>query len=327
MVDLMSCKSESDNVWKRAFTEAAIWFVLSSILLITGFLFAFDKFHPEFRGFTNFNASDTSIPGSKFRPVRSGTAGLVNQVRVINTLQNGEVVLSARTSFPAENYPFIKFNIDDLTTRANAYLFWRRADAPDIINHLPLTHSDSGVAQLAMPSASEDYRGKIIELTIAFFSDPTDHGIEEQPIRLRGVELRAFSKRRVLTQIFEDWMAPPLWQGRANNVVYGAHKNSLILPNIAVTSTVVSGALLALLWRLIRCPSWRRTGAEVLAIALCLSLYGWAANDLLRWQWRARQIEDNHLRYYNLPLEERIKHNAVRCGRRADCYEKLLPYF
>jgi hypothetical protein len=33
------------------------------------------------------------------------------------------------------------------------------------------------------------------------------------------------------------------------------------------------------------------------------------------------------LSFAGLPLEERIRNNPIRCARRDDCFEPLLPYF
>jgi hypothetical protein len=92
---------------------------------------------------------------------------------------------------------------------------------------------------------------------------------------------------------------------------------------------VVTGLLVAALFRVFRkLRSATTSGHRLIATALCLCLYGWLFNDLLRWHWRIEQLIDTHERYAELPLEKRIRNNEIRCARfPEDCAAYLLPYF
>ena len=178
-----------------------------------------------------------------------------------------------------------------------------------------------------MPYGEDNYTGQVSILAIGFVSDATDHDNDGEPLFVKGVELRPFSRLRVAEQVFEDWTNPPLWQGYSNNIVRGIHATGMVFPNAVANLLVVTGVLLAWLWRQRNKLRGKLPSVRLLAVALCLCLYGWAFNDVLRWHWRVAQLLDTHKRYAGLPLEERIRNNPIRCGRRDDCFEHLLPHF
>jgi hypothetical protein len=323
--------ADKPAIWVPALKEAAVAFVLAAIVLIIVYAFAFTKIHPEFERFMGRGSNPITFLGSGFVPRVLGDGRQEGSSVVITEFLDGEAVLAINRRFQAEDYPFIKFNIDGLTTWAGANVFWKRADAPGELFQLPLNRSWSEVTQVAMPIGGAEYRGTITELAIGFFSDPTDHDNNGEPIILKDVELRPFSAARVAEQIFEDWTNPPLWQGYSNNIVRGIHRNGMLFPNAVANLLVVTGLAIAALRRVIAKRAKGRGDPRfqprLLAVALCLCLYGWAFNDVLRWHWRVAQLSDTHVRYAGLPLEERIRNNPIRCGRRDDCFEHLLPYF
>ena len=325
--DKAASATTGSAVWRPALKEAAVAFLAAAATLTAIYAIWFFDFHPEFKRFAAADAQAKAIPGRLFQPAAVGDGGYEGTTAIIREFVDGGAVLALKTRFRAEDYPFIKFNIEGLTTWANAYVFWRRADAPGELFQLPLNRSDDEVTQVAMVYGGDDYRGEITELALGFFSDPTDHDNNGEPIRLIDVELRPFSPGRVAEQIYEDWTNPPLWQGYSNNIVRGIHRNGMVFPNLVANLLVVTGVVLAGLWRLWRRRTGRTPQVRLLAVALCLCLYGWAFNDILRWHWRVAQLQDTHERYAGLPLEERIRNNPIRCGRRDDCFEHLLPYF
>ena len=182
-----------------------------------------------------------------------------------------------------------------------------------------------------MPYGGENYRGRIADIALLFYEGPAI-GFQNNnnvDIAIRSIEFLPFSAKRVAEQIFEDWTNPPLWQGYSSNVVAGIHPNGMVFPNAAANLLVITGLAIAALIR------WERKvrlavtpGHRLLATALCLCLYGWAFNDVLRWHWRVEQLIDTHERYAGLPLEEQIRNNDIRCARSPeDCMARLLPYF
>ena len=315
-------------VWVPALKEAALAFGAAAVVLVVAYIFTFRTLHPEFVPFMDRgNVTSQTFSGNQFVPVRFGNGGYEGTAALITEYEDGAAILELRTQFSAEDYPFIKFEIEGLTTWSIAYVFWQVTDDPGNVHRLELNRSWDEVTQVAMPYGGENYRGDITNLAIGFVSDPTDHDNDGDPLLLKGVELRPYNALRVAEQIFEDWTNPPLWQGYSNNIVRGIHANGMVFPNAVANLLVVTGVALAWLWRFRNRLRGRGPSVRLLAVALCLCLYGWGFNDALRWHWRVAQLMDTHERYAGLPLEERIYNNPIRCGRRDDCFEHLLPYF
>ena len=320
--------SEQPRVWVPALKEAALAFMVAALVILVGYAAFFERIHPEFTRFMAAkDAPHLHIGGNQFIPVRVGNGGYEDGAAVVTEYLEGAAILEVNTRFQAEDYPFIKFDIEGLTTWSDAYVFWQRAADPGNVHRLQLNRSWDEVTQVAMPYGDENYAGEIGVLAIGFVSDATDHDNDGEPIRLNGVTLKPFSPWRVAEQIFEDWTNPPLWQGYSNNIVRGIHATGMVFPNAVANLLVVTGVIVAGLRRLWRKRQGQQASVKLLAVALCLCLYGWAFNDVLRWHWRVAQLLDTHERYAGLPLEERIRNNPIRCARRDDCFEHLLPYF
>ena len=326
-----STSSDAENshpVWIPALKEAGLAFASAAGVLVIIYVFIFRALHPEFLPYMDRGAvSEQSFSGNQFVPVRFGNGGYQDGAALITEYEDGAAILELRAAFQAEDYPFIKFDIEGLTTWSDAFVFWQVASNPGNIHRLKLNRSWDEVTQVAMPYGGKNYRGEVINLAIGFISDPTDHDNDGNPLLLKGVELRPYSAFRVAEQIFEDWTNPPLWQGYSNNIVRGIHANGMLFPNAVANLLVVTGVLLAGLWRFRNRLRGKRASVRLLAVALCLCLYGWGFNDALRWHWRVAQLMDTQERYAGLSYEERIYNNPIRCGRRDDCFEHLLPYF
>lgn len=182
-----------------------------------------------------------------------------------------------------------------------------------------------------MVYGGEAYTGAIDSIALLFYEGPAlgfvnNKGVD---IGIESIEFRPFSAQAVIEQIFEDWTNPPLWQGYSNNFVRGIHANGMVFPNAVANLLVITGLILAALIRCLhRLPDTVSPQHRMLATALCLCLYGWAFNDVLRWHWRIEQLIDTHERYVGLPLDERIRNNDIRCARfPEDCAAHLLPNF
>lgn len=323
-----TASAEQPRVWVPALKEAASAFALAAICLLVVYTLFFRQIHPEFVRFMDPQDVRTIlIKGNQFSPVQVGNGGYEGDAAIVTEYRDGAAILEVNTAFAANDYPFIKFDIEGLTTWSDAFVFWQRAEDPGNVHRLRLNRSWDEVTQVAMPYGEENYRGDISVLAIGFVSDATDHDNDGDPIKIKAVELRPFSLWRVAEQIFEDWTNPPLWQGYSNNIVRGIHATGMLFPNAVANLLVVTGVLFAGIRRFWRRRSGHQPSVRLLAVALCLCLYGWAFNDVLRWHWRVAQLMDTQERYAGLPLEERIRNNPIRCARRDDCFEHLLPYF
>ena len=323
--------SENNRVWKPALVEAAWGFVAAAILLITVYAIFFRSFHPEFMPFMDRDARKLVVPGKDLIPVSVGAASKTGNQVIIKDFNDDEAVLLLPRAFQAEDYPFIKVNLSGFTRYSKFKIIWRRADDVSQTYALEFNRSGDDVTQIAMVYGGENYRGKIADIVLLFYDGPA-LGFENNndvDIVINSIEFLPFSAVRVAEQIFEDWTNPPLWQGYSNNIVRGIHKNGMVFPNAVANLLVLTGLAVAALIRWLRRLKNRpQLNHRLLATALCLCLYGWAFNDVLRWHWRVEQLIDTHERYAELPLEERIRNTDIRCARfPEDCAAHLLPYF
>ena len=318
-------------IWKPALKEAACAFLAAAILLIVIYTIFFRSFHPEFIPFMDRDARKLVVTGKDLIPVSVGAASKTSNQVIIEDFNEDEAVLLLPRVFQAEDYPFIKVNLSGFTRYSKFKIIWRRAD--DIAQTYALEFNRSGdeVTQIAMVYGGEDYRGRIADIALLLYDGPAlgfDNNNNVDFV-IDSIEFLPFSAARVAEQIFEDWTNPPLWQGYSNNIVRGIHLNGMIFPNAVANLLVIAGLAVAALMRGLRKLKDRpQLNHRLLATALCLCLYGWAFNDVLRWHWRIEQLIDTHERYAGLPLEERIRNNDIRCARfPEDCAAHLLPYF
>lgn len=333
----MSTTSESTTatddtrVWLPALVEAAWAFLVAALLLVATYTIFFQSFHPEFTPFIDRAASKLLIPGKNLIPVSVAASRKAGNSVIIEDFNGDEAVLISRREFEAEDYPFINVNMTGFTRYSRLKIVWWQADDSQQSHALEFNRSGDKVTQIAMAYGGENYRGKIAGVALLFYDGPA-HGFENNnnvDIAIDSIEFLPFSAARVAQQIIGDWTNPPLWKGYSNNIVRGIHPNGMVFPNAVANLLVIIGLAVAALirWqrklRLAATPEHR-----LLATALCLCLFGWVFNDVLRWHWRVEQLIDTHARYTDLPLEERIRNNDIRCARfPEDCAAHLLPYF
>lgn len=317
-------------IWKPALKEAAWAFLAAAVLLVIGYTLAFKHIHPEFVRFMGQDAKPITATGKDFIPVSVGKGRKADSQYIIEDFNGDEAILALPRGFRAEDYPFIKVNLSGFTRYSKAKILWQQAGDPTT-HALEFNRSGDEVTQIAMVYGGEAYTGPIDSIALLFYDGPA-LGFEnnnEVDIVIESVEFRPFSASRVAKQIFEDWTNPPLWQGYSNNIVRGIHANGMVFPNAVANLLVVTGLCVTALIRWMRKLRFAVSPQRgILATALCLCLYGWAFNDVLRWHWRVEQLIDTRERYAGLPLEERIRNNEIRCARfPEDCAAHLLPFF
>lgn len=330
-VKVQAQSAPSDGIWIPALKEAGVAFVAAALLLVIFYVFAFRWIHPEFVPFMDREATKLIAPGKDLIPVSVGGFRVEGSTAIIEDFNGDEAILALPRAFQAEDYPFIKVNLQGFTRYSNFKILWRRVEEPSTTHALEFNRSGDEATQIAMVYGDENYRGRIADIALLFYDGPA-LGFENNDnvdISIQSIELRPFSAGRVAEQIFEDWTNPPLVQGYSNNIVRGIHANGMLFPNAVANLLIITGLLVALMLRLAnRLREQPSVGQRLLATALCLCLYGWGFNDVLRWHWRIEQLIDTHERYAGLPLEERIRNNDIRCARfPEDCKADLLPYF
>jgi hypothetical protein len=237
--------------------------------------------------------------GRDFIPVSIGKGKKLGSAYIVEDFNDDEAVLYLPRGFVAEDYPFIKVNLSGFTRYSKAKILWQREGESET-HALEFNRSGSEVIQIAMVYGGEQYAGRINAVALLFYDGPAlgFENNDDVDIVIDSIEFRPFSAMRVAEQIFKDWTNPPLWQGYSSNIVRGIHANGMVFPNAVANLLVVTGLAIAGLARLGR--KWRALSPpahRLLATALCLCLYGWAFNDVLRWHWRIEQLIDTHERY------------------------------
>ena len=322
----------SDGIWIPALKEAGVAFMAAALLLAIFYVFAFRWIHPEFVPFMDREATKLIAPGKDLIPVSVGAYRVEGSTAIIEDFNGDEAILALPRAFEAEDYPFIKVNLSGFTRYSKFKILWRRAEDPSQTHALEFNRSGDEVTQIAMVYGNENYRGRIADIALLFYDGPAlgfenNNGVD---IVIDSIELLPFSAARIAEQIFEDWTNPPLWQGYSNNIVRGIHPNGMVFPNAVANLLVVTSLIVVFAMRLTHklLKELSLPSHPLLMTALCLCLYGWGFNDILRWQWRIEQLIDSRARYASLPLEERIMNSDMRCARfREDCAAHLFPYF
>ena len=319
------------SIWALAFREAGVAFLAAAVLLVIIYGSSFRWIHPEFLPFMDRGATTLIAKGKDFLPISAGRYHVDGETAVIESFNNDEAILALPRSFQAEDYPFIKVNVEGFTRYSKFKILWRRGTDLSTTHALTFNRSGTQATQISMVAGNENYRGQIADVALLFYDGPA-LGFQNNNgsrIVVSSIELRPFSVWRVAEQIFEDWTNPPLWQGYSNNVVRGIHANGMLFPNWVAHLLVVVGMFIVVSYR-VMCKGWLRnaTNSPIVAVALCLCLLGWGFNDALRWHWRIEQFIDTYERYAGLSLDQRIRNNDIRCARfPEDCAAHLLPYF
>ena len=321
-----SKKTAYNGIWGPAFKEAGVAFVAAALFLSIFYSLAFRWIHPEFVPFMDREASRLIAAGKDLIPVSVGRSRVEGGSTIIEDFTGDEAILALARPFQAEDYPFIKVNLQGFTRYSKCKILWRRAEDPSQTHALEFNRSGDQLTQIAMVYGNENYRGQIADFALLFYDGPA-LGFENNDhvaIAVHNIELRPFSHINVFEQIFEDWINPPLWRGSSNNTVTAVHRHGMLSPNASGYATLFLAIGLISLRRQF---GWRKPRIPALPAILILCLFLWIILDLLRWQWRVEQARDSNERYGNLPLEERIRNSPSRCNMFADCMGPMGPTY
>ena len=318
------------GVWVPALKEAAWAFLVAALLLIVTYTIFFKSFHPEFIPFIDRDARKLVVPGKDLIPVSVGAASKAENKITIKDFNGDEAVLLLPRAFQAEDYPFIKVNLTGFTRYSKFKIIWRRADDMAQTYALEFNRSGDEVTQIAMVYGGENYRGQIADIALLFYDGPAlgFENNDEVDIVIRSIEFLPFSATSIAEQIFEDWTNPPLWQGHSNNYVLGVHDNGVVFPNLIVNVLVITSLTIAWILRRRQFFETQALRGSFLTVAMCLCLYGWAFNDILRWHWRIHQLLDTHYRTAGTDYQHSTLNSRVLCSRfPKNCAANLFPNF
>jgi len=207
---------------------------------------------------------------------------------------------------------------------------WQTITSPNVsASQINLKRSAGGL--IALPEHGLQASDQLLSVAFLIY-DPFGNaaeGIMRTPLKFCGVTFFPASRRSLLSQLLHDWSTPMLWQGSANNMVVGGSSKSIVPFNFALTSIY---AVSILIWILLKTAKLARliglAHLSILRGIVCLFLVTLAVSSVHRGIWRAEQFSEVRQTYAGRPLEERIRHNYVRCARfKSDCKADMLPYF
>ena len=305
-------------VWQPALKEAGVAFLLATVLLALFYGFAFRWIHPEFVPFMDRDARPYVAPGNELVPISVGRYRADRDTAVIESFNNDEAILALPRAFEAEDYPFIKVNLEGYTRYSRVKILWRLADDLSTTYALIVNRNGDRATQIAMVEDNENYRGRVADIALLIYDGPA-LAFEKnnwEHISVASVEFRPFSYWRILEQIFVDWTYSQVWNGSAHNIVEGSNPQALVTPNITLSTLAITGFTLLSLLKSVRCKTNRRNSATLLARStLILIAFCWMANEALRWTWRVEQVIDTSARYASRHINQRSQGSAVLCSR------------
>ena len=320
---------KSGQMWLSALMQAGIAYAAAAVILCCLYAATFQKLNPEFEPFMNHTRPPIEASGATLIPISVGSYLQQGEAVVIEAFNEDEAIFTLARSFSAEDYPFVKVNISGLTRYMKAKILWRKANDPSRIHALELNLSKGRANQVAMVHGEDAYRGNILDLALLLYEAPSIE-IDSNSnfgITVESIELRPFSTRYVIEQIFTDLLSPPLWQARSNNIVVGVHNNSLVLPNLATHLLMLVGSVLISVFVVARRVLFGVTGGPQLwSVYFCLCVCGHLNNEAYRWDWRVQQGRDVAARY-TTSVSDAIKRSEIRCARRPLCGAETLPHY
>ena len=314
-------------VWGPALKEAGWSFLTAGVFVSLCYTIFFRSIHPEFVPFMDRNATKHIAPGNNLIPVSIGKYHAEGSNATIEDINDDEAILALPKTFQAEDYPFIKVNLEGFTRYSKFKLLWRRESDISVTHALPMTRNRDGTIQIAMAYGYENYRGRIADIALLFYDGPAI-GFERnngEKIKIHSIEFKPFSVATLAQQIFDDWRTPPYWGGPANNHVASSHYHRVISLSSAVFFLALAGIVVAAVARIAKARSHE---PSYYAVVLCLCMYSAVLLDTNRWLWRVSQLIDTYERYQGRPLSEKIVNNPQRCARDPEsCRVDLLPHY
>jgi len=212
------------------------------------------------------------------------------------------VVVSLGTSFRAQDYPVIAWNVTAIPEGVEAALLWYNDYQPARVFSRSLS-VEAGRTAPALVSEDPHWIGRIGGLALVL------HGSFADPITVRGVAARPMTAAQVLGDRGSEWLAFEPWNGTSiNTLTGGADAQDLPLPVLLAAVVAVAALAYAALAR------WK-PGALRPAQGTVIAAYfvaAWLVLDA-RWQWNlVRQVERTYHQYAGKSWEER--HLAAEDG-------------
>jgi hypothetical protein len=163
----------------------------------------------------------------------------------ITELEQGidnRAIFTRKTSFRAEDYPFLEYNITNRHPGERFYFIWRAKVHPEQVHNSAL-HSAGDGATMALLAKSPECTGKIVEVGLDIYDD-----LRNQPPTVHALTLLPPSGVSLLRAIWVEWTAFRQWTQGSPNYLRGSTPGPILSPTLAIaTWTGLAAFLLGLL--------------------------------------------------------------------------------
>ncbi len=302
-------KFNLDNVLSSPFLLGVASVMLSALTLMSLIMIFWSTIFPEHAPIK----SETSIEpfeilGKEFTPIIFGNGGYLGNASAITELSSGEAVLSTKTSFSAEKYPFAEWKASGLNPRLRVHLFWRTQENPVKLQSTKLHFLRDGNHFFDVAKHPE-WRGTITELSIGIFGN-----LRNKSFVFGSLIFQPFSFELAIKVITSEWTSSNIWRANSVNFSTGTISGNHFYPGLFFGTLF----LLSLVFiEILRKVSWAldenvskppRTQVFIAAIFFC-----WLGLDLPRMIGRFEQAKETNFIFSGKTLQERAANAEMRC--------------
>ena len=313
----------------NAIVSGLICLLISALVLGSLYLGFFLKLNPEFMPYAQQASGQgtqaLTLTGRDFRPIDIAPARIEGTRHIIERYVDNQALLLSQEWLEADQFPFLRFDVEGIHRDMLVRLFWRRIDmAPGQYHYAELHTSGDGRNWHNLVQHPE-WRGRVIELGIGGIGRSNDERfvlMRDQPFVLNEIRLEPFSRWAVMKTIWSEWTFFEGWTHTSMNRYLGVpDRSALIRPN-AVFGVWLLGSLMVLAaWVGLRASAGkdrRQPGISwtpLLASMLAMVVLVWIAQDSLRQSFRIKQAIDTYTLYASQPLVDKVARTRMRCDQ------------
>ena len=290
--------ASSNSEFLRALALALVALAVSAAVLLTAYV----SFSPQLAALrAATSAADIQarvIKGHELM-LRLGTGERnPDQGLVLNELaQEGRAIMTRRTSLNANDYPYVRYTINERHPGEIIYLIWRTADNPEQPSRVRLYWSGEKPTTYLLAGHAQ-WHGRITEIGYEVYGD-----LRSQPLVVSRLEALPYSISNWLASVWSEWSRFETWKHSSINYLRAAPPGAIMSPTAAMAAWAGTALLLLLL-----AFSLKKTRHPLSYAAVVL--IPWIALDLL-WQNRlSTQLEETTFLFAGKSPQE--KHLADR---------------
>jgi hypothetical protein len=205
----------------------------------------------------------------------AGQIDTVDQVLRLLALHGNRAVISTRTNFIADDYPFVELEVSGAHPGVNARFFWRSGNSPRQYRGVSLPKLKQSGAALNL-AGQEGWGGRIVEIGILVTGN-----LRNTSLGLEQIEMRPYSNWALLKVVWSEWLSFDTWKQSSINVIGRSAARQLVPLPLAVAAWGLLAALIV--WLVVA----RQTRSFV--ASLVIVFFGsWLVVDAF-WQYRLVQ--------------------------------------